>query len=129
MAIKPFAAGVLATLAFTSSPSFADNKAGFKQKGVATYYADRFHGRKTASGERYDKSAMTAAHRTLPLGTVVKVTNVKSGDSIKVEINDRGPYVKGRVLDLSRRAAQELGITGAGRAQVNIEVVAANDDA
>ncbi len=129
MAMKPFAAGILATLALASHPSIADNKAGFKQKGVATYYADRFHGRKTASGERYDKAAMTAAHRTLPLGTVVKVTNVHSGDTIQVEINDRGPYVKGRVLDLSRRAAQELGIFGAGRAQVQIEVVAANDDA
>jgi rare lipoprotein A len=129
MAIKPFAAGILATLALTTQPSFADNKAGFKQKGVASHYADRFQGRKTASGERYDRRALTAAHRTLPLGTVVKVTNVKSGDTVEVEINDRGPFIKGRVLDLSRAAAEELGMIGPGLVRVELVVVAANDDA
>jgi rare lipoprotein A len=129
MAIKPFAAGILATLALTSQPALADNKAGSKLKGIASYYADRFDGRKTASGERYNKRALTAAHRTLPLGTVVKVTNVKSGDTVEVEINDRGPFVKGRVLDLSRAAAEELGVITPGLVRVEIEVVAANDDA
>lgn len=123
-----YAAGILAALAL--APLAADagkNTKDFKQKGVASYYADRFHGRKTASGAKYDKGAMTAAHKTLPLGTKVRVTNLKSGESIDVEINDRGPYVKGRVIDLSRRAAKELGV--GGLAQVQLEVLAANDGA
>jgi rare lipoprotein A len=123
-----YAAGILAVLALAPIAANAGkNVKDFKQKGVATYYADRFHGRKTASGVKYDKSALTAAHRTLPLGTKVRVTNLKSGESVDVEINDRGPYVKGRVIDLSRRAASELGL--GGMAQVQLEVIAAADEA
>ena len=121
-----YAAGILVALAL--APLAADagkNVKDFKQKGVATYYADRFHGRKTASGVKYDKAAMTAAHKTLPLGTKVRVTNLNSGESVDVEINDRGPYVKGRVIDLSKRAAAELGI--GGMAHVQLEVIAAAD--
>jgi rare lipoprotein A len=121
-----YAAGILVALAL--APLAADagkNVKDFKQKGVATYYADRFHGRKTASGVKYDKGAMTAAHKTLPLGTKVRVTNLNSGETVDVEINDRGPYVKGRVIDLSKRAAAELGI--GGMAQVQLEVIAAAD--
>jgi rare lipoprotein A len=121
-----YAAAILATLAL--APLAADagkNTKNFKQKGVASYYADRFHGRKTASGARYDKGALTAAHKTLPLGTKVRVTNLNNGESIDVEINDRGPFVKGRVIDLSRRAAKELDL--GGLAKVELEVIAAND--
>lgn len=128
MAIRTIAAGFLATLAFHPVTSTA-GEAGFKQKGVASYYADRFHGRKTASGVRYDKGALTAAHKTLPMGTKVRVTNLKSGESVDVEINDRGPHVKGRVVDLSKAAARELGMTKAGVAKVQVEVIEAANDA
>jgi rare lipoprotein A len=90
---------------------------------MASYYHDRFNGRKTASGEIYNKRIRSAAHRSLPMGTKVRVTKVKSGKSIVVRINDRGPFVKGRIIDLSRRAARELGIIGSGVARVEVEVV------
>jgi rare lipoprotein A len=82
--------------------------------GMASYYADRFHGRKTASGERYDRQALTAAHRRLPFGTRVKVTRLDDGRSVTVRINDRGPFVRGRVIDLSYAAACKLGILKQG---------------
>jgi rare lipoprotein A len=129
MAIKTLAAGVLATLVFHPLSAVAGGDAAFKQKGIASYYADRFQGRKTASGVRYDKRALTAAHKTLPLGTKVRVTNLKSGESVDVEINDRGPHVKGRVVDLSKAAARELGMTGAGLVKVQVEVIDAANDA
>jgi len=128
MAMKSLAAGVLATLAFHPVTSTA-GEPGFKQKGIASYYADRFQGRKTASGVRYDKRALTAAHKTLPLGTKVRVTNLKNGESVEVEINDRGPHVKGRVVDLSKAAARELDMTSAGLVKVQVEVIAAANDA
>jgi rare lipoprotein A len=128
MAMKSLAAGVLATLAFHPMTSIAGDP-GFKQKGVASYYADRFHGRKTASGVRYDKTALTAAHKTLPLGTKVRVTNLKNGESVEVEINDRGPHVKGRVVDLSKAAARELGMMSSGLVKVQVEVLEAANDA
>ena len=77
----------------------------------------------TASGERFDKTAMTAAHRTLPFGTKVRVTHAKSGRSVVVRINDRGPFKPGRVIDLSQAAAEQLGMTGHGLAQVTVDVV------
>jgi rare lipoprotein A len=80
-----------------------------------------FHGKRTASGERFDQNELTAAHRQLPLGAEVKVTNLENGRSITVQINDRGPYVGGRVLDLSQAAAQRLGIVEDGLAKVRIE--------
>lgn len=91
--------------------------------GIASYYANRFHGRRTASGSRYDKAALTAAHRTLPFGTLVKVTNPRNGRSVLVRVNDRGPYVRGRALDLSREAARRLGILSQGIAKVAWEIV------
>ncbi len=91
-------------------------------KGEASYYADSLQGKKTASGEPYDKSAMTAAHRTLELGTRVKVTYLKTGTSVEVKINDRGPYAKGRVIDLSGAAAEQLGLKDDGHGEVEIEV-------
>lgn len=93
------------------------------QAGVASYYHDRFHGRKTASGTAYNKNALSAAHKSLPLGSTVKVTDTRTGRSVVVKINDRGPYVRGRVIDLSRAAAQEIGLTEKGLAKVKIEVL------
>ena len=97
---------------------------GPAQTGVASYYADKYHGRRTASGERFDQRKMTAAHRTLPFGTKVRVTDPANGRSVVVRVNDRGPFVKGRVIDLSRAAAERLGIVRAGLADVRIEVLA-----
>lgn len=128
MSKRALAAGVLATLAFHPLTAIAAEP-GYKQKGVASFYADRFHGRKTASGVRYDKGALTAAHKSLPLGTKVRVTNLKNGDSVEVEINDRGPHVKGRVVDLSKAAARELGMMSAGLVKVQVEVIEAANDA
>lgn len=94
------------------------------QTGIASWYSPRFHGGSTASGESYDMSMFTAAHRTLPLGTVVKVTDEKSGDSVMVCINDRGPFIRGRVIDLSFAAAEQLGMNdGRGITPVAVEVV------
>lgn len=92
------------------------------EEGLASVYAQQFDGRRTASGERYDSRAATAAHRTLPLGTVVRVTNVSNGKSTRVRINDRGPHTPGRAIDLSAAAAAMLGIQG-GVTRVKIEVL------
>lgn len=81
-------------------------------KGVASFYASKFHGRKTASGEIYDQNKLTCAHRTLPFGTKLLVRNLDNGNECEVEVNDRGPFVKKRVLDLSKAAAKKLGVTG-----------------
>lgn len=96
---------------------------GHSQRGIASYYHDSLHGRKTASGQIYDKNAPSAAHKTLPLGTKVRVTDTKTGRSIVVKVNDRGPFVKGRIIDLSRNAARELGMIKKGLAQVEVEVL------
>jgi rare lipoprotein A len=93
------------------------------QIGVASYYGKQFHGRKTANGERFDMNKLTAAHRTYPFGTVLQVTNLRNNKRITVRVNDRGPYVGGRVIDLSKRAAQELGFINSGVTKVKIEVV------
>ena len=84
------------------------------ERGNASWYGPRFHGRRTASGERYDQSAFTAAHRTLPFGSVVRVRSVASGKQVEVRINDRGPFVRGRIIDVSRAAAVALGLIGRG---------------
>ncbi|OAJ52568.1 hypothetical protein A6V36_14290 [Paraburkholderia ginsengiterrae] len=96
----------------------------FEQTGRATWYGNLFHGRRTASGERYDMHAFTAAHRTLPLGACVRVTALGSARSVIVRINDRGPFVRGRIIDLSYAAAQSLGMVAAGNAQVKLERIA-----
>ena len=98
-------------------------KAKFASAGVASYYGPGFHGRRTANGERFDMHAMTAAHRTLPFGTLVKVTNLSNGKSAIVRVNDRGPYVGKRVIDLSVAAAKQIGSTGSGTARVSLEVM------
>jgi rare lipoprotein A len=91
--------------------------------GVASYYADDFNGRRTASGEVYDMNGMTAAHRTLPFGTKVKVTNVDTGKYVIVRINDRGPFKDDRVIDLSLGAAKQLGLISMGTARVILQIV------
>ncbi len=96
---------------------------GNSQEGMASWYGKEFNGRPTASGETFDMYALTAAHRTLPLGTTVRVTNLDNGKEAVITINDRGPFVKGRILDCSYGAAKELGYAGAGLARVRIEVV------
>jgi len=97
----------------------------FTQSGKASYYADKFNGRKTASGTTYRPGRRTAAHNTLPFGTVVRVTNPSNHRSVKVTITDRGPHVKGRVIDLSRKAARKIGMLDAGVAPVQLKVVRA----
>ena len=92
----------------------------FREVGVASWYGMPFHGRKTANGEVYDMHGMTAAHPTLPLPSIARVTNLENGRSIKVRINDRGPFAKKRVIDLSRRAAWELGFKDQGTAEVEV---------
>ncbi len=93
------------------------------QSGVASYYADKFHGRKTSNGETYNMNAFTAAHPTLPFGTRVTVTNVKNSKSVTLRINDRGPFVKNRIIDVSLAAAKQLDMLGTGTAEVTIEVL------
>ncbi|MFT4192296.1 MAG: septal ring lytic transglycosylase RlpA family protein [Comamonas sp.] len=97
---------------------------GARQRGMASWYADSLHGGLTANGERYDRNELTAAHQTLPLGTWVKVSRVGSPRSVLVRINDRGPFAKSRIIDLSYQAAKSLGIIRKGTAQVEMEVVA-----
>lgn len=102
----------------TSIPAFAQT-----QTGLGTYYADKYHGRPTASGELYDKFKFTAAHRTLDFGTMVRVTRLDNGRSVVVKINDRGPFSEGRIIDVSRTAAEQLDMIRTGETRVRIEVV------
>jgi rare lipoprotein A len=93
---------------------------GFRQNGYASWYGREFHGKKTSNGEDYDMYAMTAAHKTLPLGTYVRVHNLENNRSAVVRINDRGPFVRGRIIDLSYAAADEIGIVDSGTAWVEV---------
>ena len=93
---------------------------GFRQRGLASWYGRDFHGKKTSSGEIYNMYAMTAAHKTLPLGTYVRVYNLENKRSTVVRVNDRGPFVRGRIVDLSYTAAKEIGIVGPGTARVEV---------
>ncbi len=96
---------------------------GWREEGIASWYGEPFHGRKTASGEVYDMHKMTAAHRTLPFQTMVRVTSRTNGRSTTVRITDRGPFVKGRIIDLSRTAAKELDMIVSGTAPVVVQVL------
>ncbi|BCR05237.1 hypothetical protein DESUT3_23060 [Desulfuromonas versatilis] len=96
---------------------------GFVEDGIASWYGEDFHGKKTSNGEIYDMYAMTAAHKTLPLGVYVKVHNKANGRETTVRVNDRGPFVQGRIIDLSFTAAKELGVVGPGTAPVRIEAL------
>lgn len=97
--------------------------AGFKERGHASWYGKKFHGRRTSSGEKYDMFAMSGAHKTLPIPTYARITNLANGKSVVVRINDRGPFHTGRIVDLSYSAAHRIGILGDGSAEVELEVV------
>jgi len=94
-----------------------------RMQGKASWYGPGFHGRRTANGERFNTWAYTAAHRSLPFGTKVRVTNLRNGEAVVVRINDRGPYIGGRVIDLSKAAAQAIGMIRSGTAPVRIEIL------
>ena len=96
---------------------------GFVEQGYASWYGPGFHGKKTSNGESYDMHALTAAHKTLPLGTLVKVTRTDTGKSVVVRLNDRGPFVAGRIIDLSNSAAHAIDMVGSGTAPVTIEAL------
>ena len=102
---------------------FGENFSHYVEYGKASYYGEEFHGRKTASGEVYDMWEFTCAHRRLPFGTKLKVTNLKSKKSVVVKVNDRGPFVRGRILDLSFAAAKKIEMIKEGVVKVKIEVI------
>lgn len=110
--------GVLGLSACGTEPAPA--AAGPAQQGIASYYGPEFTGRRTASGERFDPQSNVAAHRTLPLGTVARVTNLETGRSRTVRIADRGPFIRGRIVDVSPRTAEELGMRQQGVAPVEV---------
>ncbi|MGY0615562.1 septal ring lytic transglycosylase RlpA family protein [Vibrio sp. FJH11] len=95
--------------------------------GQASWYSPKFHGKRTASGERYNKRAYTAAHKSLPFGTIVRVTNTDNAKKVDVKINDRGPFVKGRVIDLSQKAFEQIGNIKEGVAPIKIEIIDATN--
>ncbi len=95
----------------------------YDETGIASWYGEQFHGKYTANGEVFDLNQVTAAHRTLPMPAVVRVTNLENGRSIAVRVNDRGPYARGRIIDMSRRAAQLLGFEGQGTAKVHVQIM------
>lgn len=101
----------------------SDLDVGIKERGMASWYGVPFHGRLAANGEVFDMEAMTAAHRTLPLGSMVRVVNLLNGKHVRVRINDRGPYVNGRILDLSHAAAAQLGMVEGGLSVIQLEVI------
>ena len=98
---------------------------GFRQKGIASWYGKKFHGRKTANGEVYDMYGVSAAHKTLPFNTVVRTRNLDNGKVLDIRVNDRGPFVRGRIIDLSYGAAKKLGVAGPGTAKVEIVALGA----
>ncbi len=95
----------------------------YREEGYASWYGRKFHGRKTASGERYNMNKMTAAHKTLPLPTMVRVTNLENGRKLDLRVNDRGPFSKGRIIDVSKAAAHRLGFRNKGVARVRVEIL------
>jgi len=99
------------------------NHHGFQQRGIASWYGRKFHGRKTSNGEVYDMYGLSAAHKTLPMGVYVKVTHLKTGRQLTVRVNDRGPFVAGRIIDLSYGAAKQLGIVESGTAEIRLEAL------
>lgn len=104
-------------------PTTEDVQPVFTQVGLASWYGPHFHGNRTADGERFNMNALTAAHRTLPFDSYVRVTDLANGRSVVVRVNDRGPYEAHRIIDLSARAARDLGITHDGTARVRVELV------
>jgi rare lipoprotein A len=111
------------SLAALAVSACGGSKSLFTQSGEGSYYADKFNGRRTASGEPYRPGQLTAAHNTLPFGTKLRVTNTRNGHSVKVVVNDRGPHAKGRIVDVSKRAARKLDLLDAGVAPMKIKVL------
>lgn len=95
----------------------------YNETGIASWYGPGFHGKNTANGEKYNQNDLTAAHRTLPMPSIVEVTNLENGRSVRVRVNDRGPYARGRIIDLSKRGADLLGVSGPGTAKVRVRLV------
>jgi peptidoglycan lytic transglycosylase len=121
-------AALLAACQNLSTPPATGNyPTGFTQVGLASWYGPHFHGRHTANGERFDMNGLTAAHRTLPLNSYVRVIDLATGRSVVVRINDRGPYLADRIIDLSAEAARELGLKERGIARVRIDIVGASE--
>ncbi|WP_122845309.1 septal ring lytic transglycosylase RlpA family protein [Pseudomonas viridiflava] len=116
------ACSLLTFLAGCSSNSLIDPH-GYDEAGRASYYGSQHHGNRTASGEPFNQNALTAAHRRLPFGTRVKVTNLNNDESVIVRINDRGPHTRGRLIDVSRKAAEQLGMLRSGTAPVRIQAL------
>ena len=117
---EPKPACVVETKAVKSKEKTAASK---KMKGISSWYSKKFHGAKTSNGEIYNMHAKTAAHKTLPMHTMVKVTNIQNGKSTIVRINDRGPFIKGRIIDCSYTAGKELGLDHLGIAKVEVEIL------
>ncbi len=127
-AIGVIAAGLLAAAALSSACARRPVpgqpvRAGYSEKGEASWYGPTFHGRTTANGERYNMLDFTAAHRSLPFNSLVRVTNLENNRQLVVRINDRGPFVRGRIIDLSYTCAKVLGITGQGVMRVQLDVM------
>ena len=118
---------IMCLMLLSSSMKPVETPKGFIQKGKASFYSRKFNGRKTTSGERVNPDVYSAAHKTLPFNTLVEVTNLHNNRSVIVRINDRGPHIKGRIIDLSRAAAKSLGIVSRGIANVKLRVVGARD--
>jgi len=118
---------IFLTGCFTDDSSKSDSTtgpvAGEYERGIASWYGAEYDGKRTASGEIFDRTLMTAAHRTLPFGTSLQVTNLENGRKVNVKVNDRGPFVDGRIIDLSERAADNLGMKIAGLAQVSLKII------
>lgn len=123
LSIKRLTIAVFAITLFACMPVLSRSRDGYKEVGKASFYANKFQGRLTASGAVFDQNAKTAAHKKLSFGSKVKVTNLTNGKSIMVIINDRGPFVKGRIIDLLRSAFSLIGSLDSGVIKVRIEVV------
>ena len=114
---------VLSACSQTPSSSVRHSSTSYQETGKASFYANKYQGRQTASGERFNQKAKTAAHKKLPFGTRVKVTNVRNGKSVVVRINDRGPFIKGRIIDLSKSAFRTIANTRSGVIDVVVEII------
>ena len=117
--MKVAKAAAISLAVFTGAANWmSSTQPASAQSGVASWYGPGFHGKRTASGERFNTGSFTAAHRSLPFGTRVRVTNVRNGQSVVVRINDRGPYVAGRIIDLSKASARAIGMGGTARVRL-----------
>lgn len=120
MNIKSIVLVIILSLFFPLSSSSLEN---YPQYGNASWYGGKFHGRKTANGERFNKYSFTGAHKKLPFGTIIRVTNLRNGKDVYIRINDRGPFVKGRIVDLSLAAAEAINFNGRGVVRVRVELI------